>query len=93
MSDIKAEWTNKDNFSINTTTCDYISREDVTKLMPESLNNMPSDDVVRVVRCKDCIHNSYSSDHGNACCDIFYGMTDQMGFCSYGERKEQEHDI
>lgn len=41
-----------------------------------------------LVRCKDCKHNLIPPDHGNACCDRFYGMTDQMGFCSYGERKE-----
>lgn len=41
-----------------------------------------------IVRCKDCIHNSYSPDNGNACCDLFYGMTDQMGFCHHGERRK-----
>ena len=31
MSDIKAEWTNKDNLSVETTACDYIKREDAIR--------------------------------------------------------------
>lgn len=44
--------------------------------------------VGELVRCKDCKYNSCLPEHGNACCDTFYGMTDQMGFCHYGERRE-----
>ena len=50
------------------------------------------DDLVAVVRCRDCKYNSCSPDHGNACCDYFYGMTDQMGFCNYGERRTDENN-
>ena len=56
----------------------------------EIKHHAPTVNAVEVVRCKDCKYNSCSPDSGNACCDTFYGMTDQMGFCSYGERKEQE---
>lgn len=42
-----------------------------------------------LIRCKYCEHNESSSTAGNACCDKFYGMTDQMGFCHYGERREE----
>lgn len=44
-------------------------------------------DVVEVVRCRDCKHNTLDKNAGNANCDMFYGMTDQNGFCHYGERR------
>lgn len=40
-----------------------------------------------IIRCKDCKYNLCPPERGNACCDNFYGMTDQMGFCHYGERR------
>lgn len=61
---------------------------DRKKRIKEGITEIPSADVVEVVRCKDCMHNPYPPDHGNACCDMFYGMTDQMGFCHYGERRK-----
>ena len=42
------------------------------------------------VRCKDCRYNSNPPECGNAACVLFYGMTDQMGFCHHGERREQD---
>ena len=41
-----------------------------------------------LIRCKDCKYNSNPPEYGNACCDTFYGMTDQMGFCHMAERRE-----
>ena len=41
-----------------------------------------------IIQCKDCKHNMKSSEAGNACCDIYYGMTDQNGFCHMGERRK-----
>lgn len=58
---------------------------DILEQMPSA---QPEADLV-VVRCKDCKYNSCSPDHGNACCDMFYGMTDQMGYCHYGERRTE----
>ena len=52
--------------------------------------NCPTVDAVEVVRCKDCRFNLLPPSSGNADCQILYGMTDQNGFCSYGERKEDE---
>lgn len=43
-----------------------------------------------IIHCKYCEHNESSSTAGNACCNKFYGMTDQMGFCHYGERRTDE---
>lgn len=50
----------------------------------------PITDVETVIRCKDCKYNSNSPEYGNADCVLFYGMTDQMGFCHHGERREQD---
>lgn len=47
-------------------------------------------DVEPVVRCRDCKYNSNPPECGNAVCVLFYGMTDQMGFCHHGERREQD---
>ena len=41
-----------------------------------------------VIRCKDCKYNSNPPEYGNAVCDTFYGMTDQMGFCHRAERRK-----
>ena len=41
-----------------------------------------------LIRCKDCAHNNAHSDSGNANCELYYGMTDQMGFCHMGERRD-----
>ena len=43
-----------------------------------------------IIYCKNCEHNESSSEAGNANCNKFYGMTDQMGFCHYGERRADE---
>lgn len=38
--------------------------------------------------CKDCEHNTNSPDAGNANCNLFYGMTEQYGFCHKAKRRE-----
>ena len=43
-----------------------------------------------IMRCKDCKYNPNPPECGNAACVLFYGMTDQMGFCHHGERREQD---
>lgn len=47
----------------------------------------PTIDAVPVIRCKDCKYNRNPPSAGNALCDNFYGMTDQNGFCHFGERR------
>ena len=44
---------------------------------------------IEIVRCKDCVHNKSAADSGNANCELYYGMTDQMGFCHMGERRDE----
>ena len=61
----------------------------------EFVDLMP-DDMVPVVRCKDCKYYTTEDFYGNICCGckLYCAMLDITpdGFCSYGERKEAEDD-
>lgn len=50
-----------------------------------SFDNLPSVDVVEVVRCKDCKYWDGDKCTGR---DIF--IVDDDEFCSYGEKKDNE---
>lgn len=41
----------------------------------------------KLIRCKNCKHNANPPEAGNAVCDLFYGMTEQYGFCHKAERR------
>lgn len=61
------------------------------------LGRASSADVVKVVRCKDCKHHEellYNND-GKVLCWVhdLDVVVDGNGYCNYGERKEQEHDV
>lgn len=45
-----------------------------------------------IVRCKDCKYNLLPAKSGNASCEIFYGMTDQNGFCHEAERRTDDQN-
>ena len=68
--------------------CRVIMEDDFKKAikkMPKSI----IDDVVRVVRCKDCKHcdpENYHCDHPMSTAIPLFRKPDD--FCSYGERKE-----
>ena len=48
--------------------------------------------VGELVRCKDCRHNgSFDTDCPFGWRDERFNLPDDMDFCSYGERKEQEN--
>ena len=58
------------------------------KLMVEA----PAADVVEVVRCKDCRHCKFNSSAEFYKCDRRGYFTEEVaedGFCSYGERKNE----
>lgn len=67
------------------------------EVVKEAINSLSSADVVKVVRCKDCIYfiEEHKNGQGFCCCsdkDInynaeFYPYADD--YCSYGERKEE----
>ena len=55
----------------------------------EFINEVPTADVVEVVRCKDCAwYNSFT-----LCCGSTRGMfyANPNGYCSYGERRENDN--
>ena len=87
---------------------DYINRElaissivleydDVTmEQARQAIKDVPSADVVEVVRCKDCKHHEelLNNNDGNVLCWV-HGLdviVDRNGYCNYGEREEQEHE-
>lgn len=70
---------------------DYIKREDALSTFSNAfyaglaakINAIPSADVVQVVRCKDCVKR------GKNCLSGKISLYDD-GFCSDGERKDNE---
>lgn len=56
----------------------------------DNVRKPPKGDIVEVVRCKDCKHNSLNRMSGNIFCDLGMGMFQLYDFCSKGERKDDE---
>ena len=78
----------------------YIERSEVLRIATKyhdlmlayELAELPTADVVEVVRCKDCKH--YRDSFPYDTCDVFDAKaTDAEDFCSYGDRKETEDDM
>lgn len=81
---------------------DYIKRDGVMMVLGQSKTltdgmrsvlMIPRADVVEVVRCKDCIHNDQCKHR------VVMWVESPMNtwhkdidYCSFGERKEQEHE-
>jgi hypothetical protein len=53
------------------------------------VRSMPKEDVVEVVRCKDCKHLMFSDCYGE-CSKAYLGIVSPNDYCSNGERKEQK---
>lgn len=58
------------------------------KRMDRVLFEMPTADVVEVVRCKDCIHHKKFFGRNEYYCDVFDWHSRRMDYCSFGERRE-----
>ncbi len=55
----------------------------------DDIDELPTADVVEVVRCKDCKHWEVRDGWDN--CTFFdWLMEDGNGFCHFGERREDE---
>ena len=52
------------------------------------LSDAPTIDAVPVVRCRECIHRDGTPGQPNILC----GQMHDDDFCSYGQRKEDEHE-
>ena len=52
------------------------------------LSEMPSIDILEVVKCKDCKHNYIASlNDANALCNLFYGCWQADDYCSHAEKR------
>lgn len=54
------------------------------------LEKVKSDDVVEVVRCKDCCYRSDCAIHGSEYCVWYESLVDTNDFCSAGKRKLED---
>ena len=53
----------------------------------DAIENLPSAQP-EIIRCRECKYNDMPPTAGNAGCTLLYGMTNQNGFCSLAERRE-----
>lgn len=57
-----------------------------------ALHQVPTEDIVKVVRCKDCKYIYHNPNLGTYRCPRFLSVVDKNDFCSYGERKDSSND-
>ena len=71
----------------------HFAPEQLTPLIESLIQKQPAEDVVEVVRCKDCKNydNQFSVDNCGWCDEFNCGTSDER-FCSYRERKEVKHN-
>lgn len=72
-------------------TVDGIMASTVLRQVKTDIMNIPSADVIEVVRCKDCTYYDPSETDCDWC-SAWCGYTAPDTFCSYGERTEDKHD-
>lgn len=58
------------------------------------INDVPTADVVEIVRCKDCIHRDPEDKKCDGTFQAKCGMfqMDDNDFCSYGKRRKEDVD-
>lgn len=66
----------------------FKTRQDIQ----DFLDNIPTVDVMPVVRCKDCKY-TYVNSLGDILCTLSMRIKKQDGFCDYGKRKDGGVDI
>lgn len=70
----------------------YWEREDM-EVAVACIEQTPTAEVVEVVRCKDCKHNTFEEANGTVHCCIDEFVRDRRkpeDFCSRGERRNKE---
>ena len=68
--------------------CDGDYKE-ALKLVLSKIRNAPTVDAVPVVRCRDCKHYG---NYAECECDINGAMSSDVGYCSYGERRDEDNE-
>ena len=66
--------------------------DDVNRIRAEDIaiiKRLPSAQP-EIIRCRECKYNDMPPTAGNAGCTLLYGMTNQNGFCSLAERREDK---
>ena len=71
----------------------HFAPEQLTPLIESLIQKQPAEDVVEVVRCKDCKNydNLFSVDNCGWCDEFNCGTSDEK-FCSYGKREVGESE-
>lgn len=59
------------------------------KTLDQIIDEEPSVDAVKVVRCKDCFYHGDFDENGYCVCECTGAGMPMDGFCSDGERKEK----
>ena len=62
--------------------------EEISKYYLDQIKKQPTVDAVPVVRCRECIHRAGTPGQPNILC----GQMHDDDFCSYGQRKEADHE-
>lgn len=79
--------------------CPLFSTEDDMCMVEDFIHSQPdAEDVVKVVRCKDCKYcDSFPNDSDATmplkCLGIRYGGVNPDWFCEHGERREEDAEI
>ena len=63
----------------------------LAKTIEKRFDELPSADVVEVVRCRDCKYFEPDGPY-DSWCHGWSGMTVDDGYCSFGERKDGDTD-
>lgn len=62
----------------------------LAEIVSEALEQQIAADVVKVVKCKDCVYRDGQEDAcGNIYCRLHDGRFDKDGYCSYGKEENE----
>ena len=64
--------------------------DNVCKAIVSRLKQVPTADVVPVVRCKDCVHHIDAPQTTDVWCERIDGLLQRNWFCADGERRDDE---
>ena len=59
-------------------------------ILKKVMDVLPSDDVVEVVRCKNCVHWKHRNFDDKHYCDVFDWVNEGNDYCSFAERRDDE---